>query len=180
MADLKAPESAAAPMPQTEVDDTTLARVLRCDEAAIRRYARAGLIRRSRGGKYPLFPSIGAVVEHLREAAAGRGTGEAMREGAQLKAAQRRLVELRYQQMDGQLLALADVETVWADLVTATKWLFLALPERARAAWPQLGDQGQAVMAQLCAAMLREVALKGRPHMPGPSDAEDAEADADA
>jgi phage terminase Nu1 subunit (DNA packaging protein) len=119
------------------------------------------------------------VVEHLREAAGGRGTGEAMREGAALKAAQRRLVELRYQQMDGSVLSLADVEAVWADLVTATKWLFLALPERARAAWPQLGDQGQAAMAQLCAAMLRETALKGRPHMPGPAEADDAEADAD-
>jgi hypothetical protein len=60
------------------------------------------------------------------------GGADVVTASAELKWAQKKLVELRYQQLAGQLLSMADVEAVWGDLVTTTKWLFLALPQRAR------------------------------------------------
>ena len=74
---------------RSEVDDPTLASVLRCDEASIRKYVRQGIIRRERNRKFELSASVGAVVEHLRQMAGPTGDGrcDEGRCGAQGRAA---------------------------------------------------------------------------------------------
>jgi hypothetical protein len=67
----------------------------------------------------------------------------------------------------GQLLSMADVEAVWGDLVTTTKWLFLVLPQRARMEVPGLTDAQHEGLMRLCRAMLSEVAIKGQAQLPG-------------
>jgi hypothetical protein len=74
---------------------------------------------------------------------------------------------IRYQQLAGQLLSMADVEAVWGDLVTTTKWLFLVLPQRARMEVPGLTDAQHEGLMRLCRAMLSEVAIKGQAQLPG-------------
>lgn len=78
-----------------EVDDKMLARILRCDETTLRRYVRTRVIHRERNRKFALLESIGAVVEHLRAVAGRQATGDAMKAGAALKDAQRRLTEAK-------------------------------------------------------------------------------------
>ena len=152
--------NAPSEMPTTEVDDMTLARVLRCDESAIRKYARAGIIKRVEGGKLPLFQSTGAVVEHLRELAAGHdSTGEAMKAGAALKQAQRRAAELKAAKLDGSLLDMGQIERVWMDLAQGAKWLFLSLPDRAVADHliMRMSGKGSKVYVLSCSVSLRSL-----------------------
>src|SRR5215831_17873271 len=108
MVDIPVPVSATAELPRVEVDEGTLAEVLRCDNSAIRKYARAGVIRRTSRGRYPFYESVGSVVEHLRQVAFGRGSADAMRAGAASKDAQRRLAEMKLATLDGQLISLRE------------------------------------------------------------------------
>lgn len=148
-----------------EVDDAMLARILRCEETAIRKYARAGIIHRETNRKFALFESVGAVVEHLRAVAGGQLTGDAMKAGAALKDAQRRLVEVKLAKLEGQLLSMAEIESLWGDLAASAKWLFLALPVRARM---ELGipTELEERLSQLCVTMLRQVAFTGQIQLP--------------
>jgi hypothetical protein len=68
---------------------------------------------------------------------------------------------IRYQQLAGQLLSMADVEAVWGDLV------ILVLPQRARMEVPGLTDAQHEGLMRLCRAMLSEVAIKGQAQLPG-------------
>lgn len=158
-----------------EVDDRTLARILRCDESAVRKYLKAGIIKRIKhGGKFALFESIGNVIEHLREVAGRHGTGEAMKAGAALKAAQRRIAELKAAKLDGSLLDMTQIEAVWDDLAQGTKWLFLSLPDRARDEL-KLSDETRAALKTLCAEMLRELAFSGQPQLAAKDEDDDDE-----
>jgi hypothetical protein len=62
---------------------------------------------------------------------------------------------------------MADVEAVWGDLVTTTKWLFLVLPQRARMEVRGLTDAQHERLMRLCRAMLSEVAIKEQAQLPG-------------
>lgn len=160
---------------RTEVDDVTLARVLRCDEVTVRKYAKAGIIQRGKGRKFPLFQSIGQVVEYLRQVAGRQGTADAMKAGAALKDAQRRLTEMKLAKLDGTLMSLSEAEALWGDLAAGAKWLFLAVPKRARDEL-SLNDEQEERLSMLCVAMLREVALAGQMQLPS---AVEKESDAD-
>ena len=164
----------------TEVDDPTLASVLRCDEASIRKYVRQGIIRRERNRKFELSASVGAVVEHLRQMAGRQATGDAMKAGAALKDAQRRLAEVKLAKLEGQLLSMPEIEAVWGDLVSTMKWLFLAFPARATAALPELTDAQVASLREICRLMLSEAAIQGeKPQLPAAKTILDADAEAD-
>ena len=151
------------------VDAATVARWLNCSTRQVRQYAEEGLAVRTGPGRFDLERSVGNVVLHLRELASSRrgadGT-DVVKASAALKDAQRKLAELKYQQLDGQLISLPEAETVWSELVRFGRVLFQSLPARARVVLPHLTDADQATLEKVADAMLREIALKGPVPLP--------------
>jgi phage terminase Nu1 subunit (DNA packaging protein) len=143
----------------------------------VREYAEAGLVIRIEPGRFDLERSVGNVVLHLRELASSRRGADgvdAVKASAALKDAQRKLTEVKYQQLDGQLISLPEAEAVWSGLVRSGRTLFQSLPARARAVLPHLIDADQATLDTLVEDMLREIALKGPVPIPtGASDEPD-------
>src|ERR1700722_1777263 len=92
------------------VDAATVARWLNCSPRMGRQYAEDGLAVRTGPGRFDLERSVGNVVLNLRELASSRrgadGT-DVVKASAALKDAQRKLAELKYQQLDGQLFSCA-------------------------------------------------------------------------
>ncbi len=156
----------SAEVAATEVDEATLGRVLDCDPQEVRKYARMGIIRRAAPGRYPLFPSIRFVVGHFRRLAAGYGTGEAMRANAALRDSQRRLTDLRYDQLRGTLITIAEAEAMWSELIQATQFLFRSIASRMRDRAPDLSREHYELLQQLTQELLREVALAGKAPLP--------------
>jgi phage terminase Nu1 subunit (DNA packaging protein) len=159
------------------VDAATLGRWLNCSLRQVREYAEEGLVVRTGPGQFDLERSVGNVVLHLRELASSRRGADAVdvvKASAALKEAQRKLAELKYQQLDGQLISLPEAEAVWSGLVRSGRTLFQSLPARARAILPHLTDADQATLDTLAEDMLREIALKGPVPIPtGASDEPD-------
>jgi phage terminase Nu1 subunit (DNA packaging protein) len=165
-----------APM-DNSVDVETVARWLNCSTRQVRQYAEEGLAVRTGPGRFELERSVGNVILHLRELASSRrgadGT-DAVKASAALKDAQRKLAELKYQQLDGQLMSLSEAEAVWSGLVRSGRTLLQSLPARARFVLPHLTDADQATLEKLVDDMLREIALKGSVPLPtGASDEPD-------
>jgi phage terminase Nu1 subunit (DNA packaging protein) len=159
------------------VDAETVARWLNCSLRMVREYAERGLVVRIEPGRFDLERSVGNVVLHLRELASSRrgadGT-DVVKASAALKDAQRKLAELKYHQLDGQLISLREAEAVWSGLVRSGRVLFQSLPARARVVLPHLTDADQATLEKLADDMLREIALKGPVPLPaGASDEPD-------
>jgi phage terminase Nu1 subunit (DNA packaging protein) len=146
----------------TEVDEATLGRVLDCDAQEIRRYWRMGIIKRSAAKKYPLFPSIRFVLGHFRRLASGYGTGEAMRANAALRDSQRRLTDLRYDQLRGTLVNMTEIEAMWGDLIQTTQFLFRSIASRMRERAPDLSREHYELLQELAQELLREAATAGR------------------
>jgi phage terminase Nu1 subunit (DNA packaging protein) len=157
-----------------DVDAPTLARILRCDERSIHMLARKGLCVRAGRNQYELFESVGNVVEHLRREAAGHtsadGKIDAMKSNAALKNAQRRLIDLKYDQLRGQLISIPDIEMLWGDLIRSAKWLFLTLPSRARYEMPELTGAQLTRLEEICHQMLRELTMREQPPLPTKAD----------
>jgi hypothetical protein len=166
MAKIAVPDPPWTELPHVEVDALALAELLSCDERTLRRYAQMGIAKRAARDRYALFESIAGVVKHFRQLASREGAAEAMKAGAALKDAQRRLVDFRYEQLNSQLISLAEIKSMWGDLVQATEWLFLALPGRAKLALPHLTGDQQAALEQLSRDLLSEAAIKGDPPLP--------------
>jgi phage terminase Nu1 subunit (DNA packaging protein) len=122
-----------APM-DNSVDVETVARWLNCSPRMVRQYAEEGLAVRTGPGRFDLERSVGNVVLHLRELASSRkgadGT-DVVKASAALKDAQRKLAELRYAQLDAQVISLPEAEMPWADLVRSARRLFQSFPARA-------------------------------------------------
>ena len=161
------------------VDAATIARWLNCSTRMVRQYAEEGLAVRARPGRFDLARSAGNVVLHLRELASSRrgaDGADVVKASAALKDAQRRLAELRYAQLDAQVISLPEAEMPWADLVRSARRLFQSYPARARAALPHLSDADRSTLETVGEDMLREIALKGQ--VPLPAVSSDAELDA--
>ena len=159
------------------VDAATVARWLNCSTRRVRQYAEEKLVIRAGPGRFDLEASVRGVVLYLRELASSRrgadGT-DVVKASAALKDAQRKLAELKYQQLDGQLISLREAEAVWSGLVRSGRVLFQSLPARARVVLPHLTDADQATLEKLADDMLREIALKGPVPLPtGASDEPD-------
>lgn len=158
-----------------EVSAQQLARIMRCNIRTIERLSTVQVIKTVRPNRYLLWESIGNVIDHYRRSAAGRGTAETAQATVELKQAQRRLTDLKYDQLRGELISMPDIEAVWADLVRSAKWLFLTLPERARFALPHLGTDDLGTLERVCQEMLKELTMREAPPMPKAPKAEDIE-----
>jgi phage terminase Nu1 subunit (DNA packaging protein) len=160
-------------MHETEVDAKTLSEFLRLHPRQVLKLAEQGLVVRMSRGKFALIESVANVVSHYRERLAGHtsadGKIDAMKSNALLKEAQRRLVELKYQQLDGQLISLPDIEVLWSDLVRNSRMLFESFPVRARFELQHLSDADQLALERLVGVMLEEMAIKGEAPLPASS-----------
>jgi phage terminase Nu1 subunit (DNA packaging protein) len=165
----------------SDVDAPTLARFLRCDVRHVSRLAEAGLVVRTKRARFALVQSVGNVVEHYRNQCAGLtsadGKSNAMQSNAALKEAQRRLVDLKYQRLDGQLISMPEIEMLWGDLIRSCRTLFLSLPMRAQFEMTHLTDADRLRLERVVDSMLRELAIKGQPPLPEKSEGDDSDDD---
>jgi phage terminase Nu1 subunit (DNA packaging protein) len=150
------------------VDAATLARWLNCSTRQVRQYAQENVAVRTGLGRFDLEASVRGVVEHLRELASGhRSEGaDVVKASAELKQSQKRLVDLRYNQLRAKLISIDEVEAVWSDLILATQFLFRSIAPRFRERAPYLSPQHYEMLQELTQELLREVAIAGKAPVP--------------
>jgi phage terminase Nu1 subunit (DNA packaging protein) len=169
-------EKTVAPVDDS-VDAATLARWLNCSPRMARQYAEEGRAVRTGPGRFDLEASVRGVVKHLRELASGhRSEGaDVVKASAELKQSQKRLVDLRYNQLRAKLISIDEVEAVWSDLILATQFLFRSIAPRFRERAPYLSPQHYEMLQELTQELLREVAIAGKAPVPqaSSSDASD-------
>jgi phage terminase Nu1 subunit (DNA packaging protein) len=159
------------------VDAVTVGRWLSCSPRMVRQYAEEGLAVRTGPGRFDLEASVRGVVLHLRELASGhRSEGaDVVKASAELKQSQKRLVDLRYNQLRAKLISIDELEAVWSDLILATQFLFRSIAPRFRERAPYLSPQHYEMLQELTQELLREVAIAGKAPVPqaSASDASD-------
>ena len=159
------------------VDAATVARWLNCSTRQVREYVERGLVVRTGPGQFDLEASVRGVVKHLRELASGhRSEGaDVVKASAELKQSQKRLVDLRYNQLRAKLISIDEVEAVWSDLILATQFLFRSIAPRFRERAPYLSAQHYEMLQELTQELLREVVIAGKAPVPqaSSSDASD-------
>ncbi len=111
------------------VDAATVARLLNCTTRMVRQYAEEGLAVRVGPGRFDLEASVRGVVKHLRELASGhRSEGaDVVKASAELKQSQKRLIDLRYNQLRAKLISIDEVEALWSDLIWRPNFYFVRL-----------------------------------------------------
>ena len=138
------------------------------------RLAREGkLVRAERRGYFLMRESLQTYIAHLQEAAAGRksedGRHGVAAELAQLKAAQRQLVEMKIAQMRGDTISVAETELLWGTLVRDVRSMILSLPVRAKGELPHLLPSEIEVLKRVARQMLTELRdLGDQPPLPSP------------
>ena len=159
------------------VDTATVARWLNCSPRMVRQYADQGLAVRAGPGRFDLEASVRGVVKHLRELASGhRSEGaDVVKASAELKQSQKRLIDLRYNQLRAKLISIDEVEALWSDLILATQFLFRSIAPRFRERAPYLSPQHYEMLQELTQELLREVVIAGKAPVPqaSSSDASD-------
>jgi phage terminase Nu1 subunit (DNA packaging protein) len=150
------------------VDAATIARWLNCSTRQVRQYTEEKLVIRTGPGRFDLEASVRGVVKHLRELASGhRSEGaDVAKASAELKQSQKRLVDLRYNQLRAKLISMDEVEAVWSDLILATQFLFRSIAPRFRERAPYLSPQHYEMLQELTQELLREVAIAGKAPVP--------------
>jgi phage terminase Nu1 subunit (DNA packaging protein) len=129
------------------------------------------LIRADRKGYFKLAASIIRMVEHQRSVAATHrsqdGKHDVAAESAQLKAAQRRLTELKIAKEQGDLISTAELLELWGDLVKDVRAMMLSMPARVQGELPHLVASEVETLKRLSREMLAELkALGGEPLKP--------------
>lgn len=152
------------------VDAKTLARICRLDVRTVLKLAEHGTVVRVARGRFALEQSLGNVIEHYRNRAAGReaqdGSVDIVKANAALRETQRRLNEIKIEQLEGELISLPEVQAVWEALALSTRQLFMSFPTRARFNLPHLTGADQQVLENLAHDMLTEVAFQGEVKLP--------------
>lgn len=160
------------------VNAEQMAAALDCNRRTMERYAEQGLVVKVSRGRYHFLTSIRNVIGHLRKQAASQQSASglnAVDENVLLKQTQRKLAELRYEQLNGSVISLPEVEEAWSALVVATRQLVLSIPGRARAELPHLTGADQKALQLICHGVLKESALTNGEDMPLPAAAREAE-----
>ena len=137
---------------------------------SIGNYVSRGLIVKDGHGRFLLFESVQNVTKWLSSQASGR-TGkdentDLAKSNAELKESQKRLTDLRIEQLQGNLVSMDEIQLAWDDVALGVKQLFLAFPSRARFDLPHLTGADQKVLEKLAHDMLTETATEGAVVMP--------------
>jgi len=128
--------------------------------------AREGLaIRAAQPGYFRLFETIEVYVPHLREVAARYksydGLHDVAAESAQLKAAQRRLTELKIAKEQGDLISTSELLEIWGDLVKDVRAMMLSMPAWVQGELPHLDASEVETLKRLAREMLAELKALG-------------------
>ena len=129
-------------------------------------HAREGhLVRTEKKGWFKLAASIKAMAEHHRSVAAkhrsGDGRHDVAAESAQLKAAQRRLTELKIKAMEGDLVSAPEALSVWGDFAKDVRATLLSMPSRVAGELPHLVPSELEILRHLARDMLAELKALG-------------------
>src|SRR3954470_7670256 len=129
------------------------------------------LVRASQRGFFKLAASIARMAEHQRSVAAKHssrdGKHDVAAESAQLKAAQRRLTELKIAKEQGDLISTSELLELWGDLVKDVRVMMLSMPARVQGELPHLVASEVETLKRLAREMLAELnALGGEPPRP--------------
>jgi phage terminase Nu1 subunit (DNA packaging protein) len=123
------------------------------------------LVRAARKGWFKLGPSITRLVEHQRSVTARHssrdGKHDVAAESAQLKAAQRRLTELKIRAMEGELVSATETLSVWGDFAKDVRAMVLSMPSRVAGELPHLVASEVEILKRLSRDMLAELKALG-------------------
>jgi phage terminase Nu1 subunit (DNA packaging protein) len=152
--------------------DTLAAALGGVSKKTIERYAAANVVVRVGHGRYLLLQSVRNVAQRLREQAAERlgrdDQVDAARANVELKDAQRRLTQLKIQQLEEQLITMPEVQAAWDEIGRNLKEMFLSFPARVRSLLAHLDGKDQEALDQLVREMLTEVPCCNEPpRLPG-------------
>jgi phage terminase Nu1 subunit (DNA packaging protein) len=147
-------------------------RLLGVTKQALTDNTKLGNIVRLSRDLYDVVASVQNYTDHLRKRASGRmgrsGTVDAIEEGALLRRAQREMMELKRQQLDGKLISIPDLEELWKAHVTGIKQMILAWHERVAFELPHLTKHDIQVMKRVAEEVLRSNAMQGGMPLPEP------------
>src|SRR5829696_1698580 len=169
---IQKPKQHPEPEPGTIWRDD-LAKLFRLQQATmLDKLAREGLaVRAAQPGYFRLLETIKVYVPHLREVAARYkshdGKHDVAAESAQLKAAQRRLTELKIAKEQGDLISTSALLEIWGDLVKDVRAMMLSMPGRVQGELPHLVPSEVETLKRIAREMLGELkALGGEPPRP--------------
>lgn len=126
----------AGEAPQTPISAASLRDMLKLSQPALDALRERGIAVRLSSGTYALEATVSAYVVHLRGVASGRG-GEAEVAGlsverARLAKEQADAAALKNAVTRGEMVAAADVEREWSDVLRQVRARILAVPSRLR------------------------------------------------
>jgi phage terminase Nu1 subunit (DNA packaging protein) len=127
----------------------------------VRDLAAQGIIPRApEPGKYPFAASVKGYVAHLREVAAGRGTGEQLPAltAERLREAKERAdkIALANAKARGEMVPAAEVERAWTGTLREVRAAMLAVPSRVAQRLPHLTRTDVAAIDREVRDVLRE------------------------
>jgi terminase small subunit / prophage DNA-packing protein len=130
---------------------------------SIRDLAAAGTIpKAAERGRYPTGPALKAYALHLREAAAARGSGEALPAltSERMREARERAdhLALKNAAMRGEMVPALEVERTWTGALRELRARFLAVPARVRQRLPHLTRTDVAALEREIRDALQEAA----------------------
>jgi phage terminase Nu1 subunit (DNA packaging protein) len=124
----------------------TIAVLLDLTERRVQQLAGEGVIPRNGHGRYEIGLAVRGYVRYLRERAVRgdpAGADEVGASRALLLKARARLATLEADQFEGQLLRRADVEKVWAQIISNIRTRLIAIPQATAQAIVYLQTPGQ-------------------------------------
>src|SRR3712207_1212601 len=123
------------------------------------------VVRADRKGFFKLAASITRMAEHQRSVAAKHssqdGKHDVAAESAQLKAAQRRLTELKIAKEQGDLISTSELLEIWGDLIKDVRAMMLSMPARVQGELPHLVASEVETLKRLSREMLGELKALG-------------------
>ncbi len=123
--------------------------------------ARGLLIRAAKNGTYQTIPTLHAVVNRLRNVAAGReklGQSPAAEEKLLRERAERQTAELKLKQLRGEILTLDEVTESWSEFAGKVKAAMLSVPGKARSSIPHLTPHDAGELKVIVTDILNDLA----------------------
>ena len=138
-----------------------LASLLGISDRMVRELSKRGHVSRAKRGRYHLAASVAAYCQHLRGIAAGRGGDDQVAtlttERARLAREQADAAALKNAILRGSLIALADVEQEWADVLRTIRTSMLAVPGKVQQHHAHIGYSDVAAMDRAIRDALSEL-----------------------
>ncbi|MCO6385028.1 hypothetical protein [Oceanicola sp. 502str15] len=147
------------PVPGDLVNAAGLADWLGLTPNRVSALAREGVIPRSADKLFALKAAVRAYADHARAGAQGRRVdSELAAEKLRAAKATAEKLELQNAKVRGEIIAAADVEREWADVLRGLRAAFLALPSRAAAKLGHLTPHDLAALDAEVRDVLLEIA----------------------